>query len=590
MPSNAAEMMFASCPSPGRPTTEKVMALLAEKIEQRVGGMAATKITRELRRVLAPAADRDGFLSSSSLAAALRRTWLVGVEHEALEAFAAGLAAQQKHGKLSVDAFARCVARAASGAVPMVTPPKATLRVRTPEGNGTYADPLQNTAVYEAADVETSGRLRSLLADELLRVERERLSECANDKEVDDAARAALQRRCRALCERGAKQTQRRLPLAQWSVALRGLAISVGLPPPHDRDLAELWRTCDRGDFAAFGRDAFGHAPDDIVSCLPSRQPSPPATASPLPSPPLSPPLKLHADDWKPTVPERAASLGAPSPMAMHGFCGDGRLVAWSRPARTMLVGTGSFVAERRLDTTDQRLETVAGVTCVCAHPVKPLCAAAGADGLRVWSVGAPGRTVAKGLFASVEALAFLGAGSLIAMVGTYEERPLVAVVDHESGEVLGEAPVDLDCRNGRLHGVAAVYQSTSTAFATVGDGSHLAFWRLVPRDRGGGLKRSEARFPPDTRRPPSFTGLAFDPRSAKTCLVCGSDGRVRVFREKHEVAAFAAHEGAVTAIDAVQRGSLCVAVTSGPRRRPRFAIQLCRGDGVATPSTRRIT
>ena len=124
-------MMFASCPSPGRPTTEKVMALLAEKIEQRVGGMAATKITRELRRVLAPAADRDGFLSSSSLAAALRRTWLVGVEHEALEAFAAGLAAQQKHGKLSVDAFARCVARAASGAVPMVTPPKATLRVRT---------------------------------------------------------------------------------------------------------------------------------------------------------------------------------------------------------------------------------------------------------------------------------------------------------------------------------------------------------------------------------------------------------------------------------------------------------------------------
>ena len=38
----------------------------------------------------------------------------------------------------------------------------------------------------------------------------------------------------------------------------------------------------------------------------------------------------------------------------------------------------------------------------------------------------------------------------------------------------------------------------------------------------------------------------------------------MRVFREKHEVAAFAAHEGSVASIDAVQRGSLCVAVTSG--------------------------
>ena len=56
------------------------MSLLTEKIEQKVGSMAATKITRELRRVLKPAADRDGFLSSKALAEMLRRTWLVGVE------------------------------------------------------------------------------------------------------------------------------------------------------------------------------------------------------------------------------------------------------------------------------------------------------------------------------------------------------------------------------------------------------------------------------------------------------------------------------------------------------------------------------
>ena len=64
------------------------MSLLTEKIEQKVGSMAATKITRELRRVLKPAADKDGFLSSKALAEMLRRTWLVGVERDSLEAFA----------------------------------------------------------------------------------------------------------------------------------------------------------------------------------------------------------------------------------------------------------------------------------------------------------------------------------------------------------------------------------------------------------------------------------------------------------------------------------------------------------------------
>ena len=93
-------MMFAACASPGRPDADKVMCLLTEKIEQKVGSMAATKITRELRRVLKPAADKDGFLSSTALAEMLRRTWLVGVERDSLEAFADQLTAQQKHGKI----------------------------------------------------------------------------------------------------------------------------------------------------------------------------------------------------------------------------------------------------------------------------------------------------------------------------------------------------------------------------------------------------------------------------------------------------------------------------------------------------------
>ena len=117
-------MMFAACPSPGRPDADRVMSLLTEKIEQKVGSIAATKITRELRRVLKPAADKDGFLSSKALAEMLRRTWLVGVERDSLEAFADQLTAQQKHGKLSIDTFALCVARAATGN-PVVTPPKA---------------------------------------------------------------------------------------------------------------------------------------------------------------------------------------------------------------------------------------------------------------------------------------------------------------------------------------------------------------------------------------------------------------------------------------------------------------------------------
>jgi WD40 repeat protein len=546
----AAKMMFAACASPGRPDADRVMSLLTEKIEQKVGSMAATKITRELRRVLKPAADKDGFLSSKALAEMLRRTWLVGVERDSLEVFAEQLTQQQKHGKLSIDTFALCVARAATGN-PVVTPPKARqVEVRTPEDNGLYVDPLQGANVAPPTDASSS-KLRSLLAEELRRVERDRMGEMAHANEVDAAARSLLQRRCRALCERGSKQTQRRLPLAQWCVALRGLAIAVGLPPPSDQDLAELWRDCDRGDFVAFGREMFSSEDDEHVACLPSR-----------PSTPASPPLKLHADDWKAPLPDLTTSLGAPSPLAMHGFDGNGHLVAWSRPCRTILVGTGCFVAERRLDTTTQRLETVPGVTCVCAHNTKPICAAHGVDGLRVWSIGEPGKTVAKGLFETVSSIAFLGAGSLIALVGVYDARPLVAVVNYETGEVLGEAPVDLDTRDGSLLNVAAA--ATGTSFATVGDGSHVAFWRLIPQDKGGGLKRSEARFPPNAKRPSAFTCVAFDPRSAKTCLVAGTDGRVRVFREKHEVAAFAAHEGSVASIDAVQRGSLCVAVTSG--------------------------
>ena len=77
-------MMFAACASPGRSRcdADKVMSLLTKKIEQTPQrSMAATKITRELRRVLHPAAP-DGFLSSKALAEIAGRTWLVGVERD----------------------------------------------------------------------------------------------------------------------------------------------------------------------------------------------------------------------------------------------------------------------------------------------------------------------------------------------------------------------------------------------------------------------------------------------------------------------------------------------------------------------------
>ena len=148
---------------------------------------------------------------------------MVGVERDSLEAFAEQLTQQQKHGKLSIDTFAQCVARAATG-VPVqhvVTPPKAKqVEARTPEDNGLYIDPLQGANVAPPTDASSS-KLRSLLAEELRRVERDRIGEMAHENEVDAAARALLKRRCRALCERGSKQTQKHESRSRFARGLK---------------------------------------------------------------------------------------------------------------------------------------------------------------------------------------------------------------------------------------------------------------------------------------------------------------------------------------------------------------------------------
>ena len=186
---------------------------------------------------------------------------LVGVERESSRPSPSSSRPSRSTASCPSTLCALC-GRAATGN-PVVTPPKAKqVEVRTPEDNGLYVDPLQGANVAPPTDASSS-KLRSLLAEELRRVERDRIGEMAHANEVDAAARSLLKRRCRALCERGSKQTQRRLPLAQWCVALRGLSIAVGLPPPSDQDLAELWRDCDRGDFVAFGRDMFSSDDDD---------------------------------------------------------------------------------------------------------------------------------------------------------------------------------------------------------------------------------------------------------------------------------------------------------------------------------------
>ena len=95
---------------------------------------------------------------------------------------------------------------------------------------------------------------------------------------------------------------------------------------------------------------------------------------------------------------------------------------------------------------------------------------AAGVDGLGLNAIGQEGKTVAKGLFETVSSIAFLGAGSLIALVGVYDARPLVAVVNYENWRGFGEKPDRPDTRDGSLLNVAAA--STGTSFTTVGDGS----------------------------------------------------------------------------------------------------------------------
>ena len=81
-------------------------------------------------------------MSSKALAEMLRRTWLVGVERESLEALAERLTAQQKPASCPSTRL-RSVSPASGDGIPVVTPPKAKqVEVRTPEDNGLSFRPL----------------------------------------------------------------------------------------------------------------------------------------------------------------------------------------------------------------------------------------------------------------------------------------------------------------------------------------------------------------------------------------------------------------------------------------------------------------
>lgn len=179
------------------------------------------------------------------------------------------------------------------------------LRVATPDERGSYVNPLgtsrpEGLAGDDAAASKRAKALKELLASELRRLAREELGEwTADERDVRRLAMGTLTKRCRALCEKGSKQHQRRLPLAQWCVALRGLAVAAGLPAPRDRDLAALWAASDRGDFAKFGREAFS-TDDGSSKPSPATEPSPLSTTTPR-------------GDWIREPEPAAISMGAPS-------------------------------------------------------------------------------------------------------------------------------------------------------------------------------------------------------------------------------------------------------------------------------------
>lgn len=603
---------------------DNLMALLVEKIEARAGGRSSHSISREVKRVLSREAARDGWLAPATLAKALRSTWLVGLEARAVVAFAEGVAKRQPNGRLSVDTFAREVVGAAGGSSRGgAETPGDAFSVATPNF-GSYHDPTQTTRDYSDAPSDRARGVARLLRDELTRASREELGAwSADDREVRKAAAAALHRRCRALCEKGHKRTQRRLALAQWCVALRGLAIASGLPAPKDRELAELWKDADRGDYAKFARDLFtppgagadaappptdrggrrtarGSSYDRDDATIPARHDdrgSPrrawaasaePGVAVEVESPRRQ--SRFSARDWAAPdeAAERAAQVGSVSPARVFGLSATAP-VAYFPPTKTALFGCGTAVVCRDLD--EDRIDRVycghvVAVASVGAHGRRPVACSGDAGGaFHIWRLLSLEvlHVVGQSAFRSADHCAFLGGGASLACAGVgRDRRPLVAVYDTGTGDSLGEKGVTCG-RHGRIRGLAADLDESGDRFATCGDG-HVAFWRVDPR-REGGLDQAPGRFGNAVARCPAQTAIALA-AAPGIAYTSGENGHVYVWRESACLSSFCAHKtGGIAGLSAAPcadalltcGGDGTVKRWAGPRLAPSGDVRLAR-------------
>lgn len=535
------------------PVERDLMKLLVEKVENRVGGRSGSKIQREIKRVLSTHAKADGWLEAPTLARALQATWLVGLEQGEVLNFCDGLAARMPGGKLSCDRFAREVAAAAAGDAPAPPPSRGAapgerrLDVATPDA-GSYHNPVQVQRATGGSDVdvERAKALKIVLRDELERTARAELGAwTADDREVRKTASSALLRRCRALCERGAKRSQRRLALAQWCVALRGLAVAAGLPAPADAVLAALWAACDRGDYGKFARDLFEapRAPPDVVRGGREAAAAAPGASVAVDSPPPSP-------SWlaPEASPRGARVLGGLTPVRVHGLGRPGAepaaaAVAYFPPTRTVLFACGSSVVVDDLDEDDgQRVYCghAEAVGCVAAHATRPVACSGDSGAVHVWRLRSLEvlQVLGRGLFRGVRHVAFLGGHALAAAGadGGRDGLPFLAVFDSETGDVLGEHLVS--CGRGGEVKCLASCPTDATTFGTAGDG-HVAFWTL---ERSGGLREAPGRFGAKVARAATTHALAFSCTAPGVAFSGGSNGRVYVWRDGVCLASFDAH------------------------------------------------
>lgn len=458
--------------------SDEVLQLVVAKIEARTGGRSANEIAREVRRVASPFAI-DGWLSPAQLARALEY-WVVGLADK-VQAFSEDMVARQ-NGKLSVGRLSAEIVACASGTtierpstacVPVVAPP--------------YHTP---TAVSRptTASSECSSSAGMALAEALLRQARERGA--ASPRSM---AAQTLAKQCRSVSD-GAQ----RLELEQWRLAMRALAIAVGAPVTRNKDLDELWRDCDRGDYTRLAAELFNGPADE------------------LPPPPQSFQMMSHSSTQHKVELVRAFGFGPPTALASDGSC--------------LVYAAGHNLV---LDNGERQvlLPRQTTITALCA--ADGLIVAADRGGVTLWRTTelSTHQLLGAGLFeeqGGAIALA-LGKTKLLAAADN-----VVYIFECERGELIAEEAIS------NVHAVAAQGDS----FVTVGHG-HVNFWF-----EGESLRPKPGRFSgKSTQRVAAFGTVTWAPRqdacATRVTLVGGVDnGRLYAFRDGVCHTSYLCHEG----------------------------------------------